>query len=68
MELCVKTFAQLTTDQLYDILQARVGVFVLEQTCPYQDLDGMDREATHVWLQDEAGLAAYLRIYALDRL
>ena len=66
MELCVKTFARLTTDQLYDILQARVGVFVLEQTCPYQDLDGMDREATHVWLQDEAGLAAYLRIFALD--
>jgi len=66
MELCVKTFEQLTKDELYDLLQARAAVFVVEQTCPYQDLDGMDREATHVFLRDEAGIAACLRFFSLD--
>ncbi len=36
-------FCQLTTEQLYDLLKLRVDVFVVEQTCPYPELDNKDR-------------------------
>ena len=65
MKLFVKTYRELTRDELYAILELRVSVFVVEQNCAYQDLDGCDPEALHVWLEDEEGIAAYLRI--LDR-
>jgi ElaA protein len=39
----VKKFAQLTTNELYDILKLRIDVFVVEQTCYYPDLDNKDR-------------------------
>ena len=66
MELCIKPYAVLTADEVYDILQARAQVFVLEQVCPYLDPDGTDRDAVHVMLRDESGLAAYLRVTRLD--
>ena len=40
-------FAELDVDQLYDLLQLRVDVFVVEQHCPYPELDGQDRQAVH---------------------
>jgi len=43
-----KTFQQLSTDELYAILQLRSEVFVLEQNCAYQDVDGKDQKALHV--------------------
>lgn len=65
MELFVKHFGELTADELYDILKLRVDVFVVEQKCPYPELDGRDREAYHVYFRDERGIAAYLRV--MDR-
>ena len=65
MQLQIKRFDELTADELYAILKLRVDVFVVEQQCPYPELDGCDREALHVCLADEQGIAAYLRI--LDR-
>ena len=65
MELCVKRFDQLTLDELYDIMELRVAVFVVEQTCPYPEIDGRDKGAYHVFLRDEGGIQAYLRV--LDR-
>ena len=65
MELRVKRFHELTTDELYRILKLRVSVFVVEQNCPYQELDDRDRDALHVWFEDQDGIQAYLRI--LDR-
>ena len=62
MQLYDKTFEELTGDELYTILKARAAVFVVEQSCAYQDLDGRDAEAHHLWLADGDGLAAYLRI------
>ena len=62
MELCVKTFDELSTRELYDILLLRVNVFVVEQRCPYPELDGLDRTALHVWLRDGDDIAAYLRV------
>lgn len=62
MKLVVKKFHELTADELYSILKLRVDVFVVEQNCPYPEIDGKDREAYHVWLEDEDGIAAYLRV------
>ena len=39
MELFVKRFDELTNDELYELLRLRVAVFVVEQNCPYMELD-----------------------------
>lgn len=62
---CLKHYSELTADELYDILHVRVLVFVVEQKCPYEEVDGRDRQAYHVFLRDETGIKAYLRV--LDR-
>lgn len=64
MELVVKRFEKLSNQELYDILRLRVNVFVVEQNCPYPELDGKDAAALHVFLRDEEGIAAYLRVLA----
>jgi len=61
----VMTFQQLTVQQLYDVLQLRVNVFVVEQQCAYRELDEYDRhpETRHVYGRNEGGqLIAYARI------
>lgn len=65
MELVIKHFSELTIDELYDIIQARTDTFVVEQNCPYRELDGKDKDAFHIFLRDEYGIVAYLR--TLDR-
>ncbi len=65
MTVHVKTYCELTKDELYGIMQLRIAVFVVEQKCPYMELDGRDRDAVHVWLEDGNGIAAYLRV--MDR-
>ena len=65
MQLYRKRFQELTTEELYGILKLRVDVFVVEQNCPYRELDDRDQNAVHVWLQDEDGILAYLRV--MDR-
>ena len=62
MHFVSKCFADLTTRELYEILKARSAVFVVEQSCVYQDADGLDPTAYHLWLSDEDGIAAYLRL------
>ncbi len=62
MKLTVKRFKELTLAELYEILRLRSAVFVVEQTCPYQDIDNRDQAALHLWLSDEDGIAAYLRV------
>ena len=58
-----RTFAELSTHELYAIIALRERVFVVEQNCPYQDADGYDQKARHLWATDEAGtIHAYLRI------
>ena len=63
MEICVKKFDELTTDELYEILKARVDVFVVEQNCPYREVDDVDKSAYHIYAKDEEALVAYLRVY-----
>lgn len=62
MELVIKHFTELSVDELYEILKARVDVFVVEQNCPYPEIDGKDKDAYHIFLRDENGIAAYLRV------
>lgn len=62
MELYLKHFSELDAGQLYAILAARSAVFVVEQNCAYQDIDGLDQGAYHMWYEDENGIAAYVRI------
>ena len=62
MKLSIKKFEELTPGELYDIIKLRNAVFVVEQNCVYQDLDGKDVNAYHVTLSDEEGIQAYLRV------
>ncbi|MFD0931843.1 GNAT family N-acetyltransferase [Psychroflexus salinarum] len=55
-------FSELSTQQMYDILQLRSEVFVVEQDCVYQDIDGHDDKAFHVLFYDKDILVAYSRI------
>lgn len=61
MELVVKHFHELTLEELVDIYKLRISVFVVEQQCPYQEIDDADKVAYHIWLQDENGIQAYAR-------
>lgn len=62
-QLVIKAFAQLTTLELYHILQARQDIFILEQTCIYRDIDEQDLTATHVFYKDGEEICAYARVY-----
>lgn len=62
MDLVVKRFGELSLDELYEILQVRVAVFVVEQNCAYQEIDDKDLYSYHVFLKDDTGIKAYLRV------
>ena len=58
-----KSFSELTTDELYEIMALRQEVFVVEQNCPYLDADGKDQLSWHLLGFDKAEkLIAYARI------
>ncbi len=57
-----KSFHQLTTDELYELLRVRNEVFVVEQNCVYQDLDGDDQKAIHLWLTQAGKTVALARV------
>jgi ElaA protein len=60
--LHIKTFQELTVDELYELLRVRTEVFVVEQDCVYQDMDGDDKEAIHVWLTEGDKVVALARV------
>lgn len=62
MELIVKHFSELSAEELFEIYKLRVSVFIVEQSCPYQDIDDADKSAYHVWLRDVDGIEAYARV------
>ena len=66
MNWSMKSWSELTTDELYELLALRAEVFVVEQTCPFQDLDGLDRRdgVLHLLGREGDHLAAYARIMA----
>ncbi|HEM5146149.1 TPA: GNAT family N-acetyltransferase [Streptococcus suis] len=62
MQWEIKAFDQLSLQELYGILTLRVDVFVVEQACPYPEVDGKDPNCLHLFGTDEGELVAYLRI------
>lgn len=66
MDCFFKKFNELSPDELYGILQLRAEVFVVEQNCVYNDLDGRDRMAYHLFLKNDDEMVAALRILPED--
>lgn len=58
------SFAELTAGELYALLALREAVFVVEQRCAYQELDGLDQDALHLVAWEGAQVAACLRLLA----
>ena len=63
MKIHIKKFQELTVDETYNILKLRSEVFVVEQNCVYQDLDGKDDRAIHLFYKEENEMIAYTRIF-----
>lgn len=63
MIFITKKFNELTTHELYDIIQLRSEVFVVEQDCVYQDLDDKDKLAYHILGTLNNQIIAYARIF-----
>ncbi len=63
MEFYVKKYHELNTTELYEILQIRTEIFVVEQDCVYQDLDGKDEKALHVFGVNNKKIVAYSRLF-----
>jgi ElaA protein len=59
--LC-KEFNDLSTEELYSILQLRTEIFVVEQNCVFQDMDGKDEDAYHLMCYEDDRLIAYTRL------
>lgn len=66
MNINIKHFNELTANELYEIYKVRTKVFVVEQNCPYQEVDDIDKESYHIWLCDEDGIKSYLRLFMAD--
>ncbi|RRS08157.1 GNAT family N-acetyltransferase [Pseudoalteromonas sp. J010] len=65
MDWRVESYNTLTKDELFEILKLRVDVFVVEQACPYPEIDDVDRapETQHLFLQRDTKILAYARCY-----
>lgn len=62
MNTIVKTFQELTLEELYEILKLRQDVFMIEQSCPEPDLDYVDQKSYHVFINEDNEIKAYLRV------
>ncbi|RYG74305.1 GNAT family N-acetyltransferase [Lentibacillus lipolyticus] len=58
----IKTFDELSNEELYAILKLRVDIFVVEQNCPYPELDDYDQTSIHYFLKDDHEIVANVRI------
>jgi len=63
MKIGIKKYEELTKEELYAILKLRVDVFVVEQNCPYPELDDKDQIAIHVLGMKGLQIAAYTRVF-----
>lgn len=61
-QLHKKAFQELTVDELYELLRVRSEVFIVEQNCVYQDMDGDDQLSIHLWLTVEDKVVALARV------
>ena len=62
MKITVKHYNQLSLNEFHDLIGLRMEVFVVEQDCPYQDLDGLDKDAYHLIIEENSEIIATSRI------
>lgn len=62
MKWMLKTYNELSKEELYSILKLRVDVFVVEQNCPYEEIDLKDQHCFHLFCVENDEIIAYLRI------
>ncbi|MFA9488716.1 MULTISPECIES: GNAT family N-acetyltransferase [unclassified Mannheimia] len=62
-----KAFEQLSTQELFEIYHARTAVFVVEQNCPYQEVDDKDLQAVHLFAKNTKNLTAYCRLIPSEK-
>ena len=66
MKVVCKHFKDLTNGELYEILRIRVNIFVVEQKCPYPEIDNKDQNSYHIYLENDGRMVAYSRIMPDD--
>jgi len=59
----IRRFEALSASELYQLLQLRSEVFIVEQNCVYQDIDGKDQKALHLIGEDDGKIVAYARLF-----
>jgi len=64
MEWFLKRFIDLTPHEIHEIFKLRVDIFVVEQICPYPEIDGKDFDAWHLFCIDDNSIVAYARLLA----
>lgn len=62
MESVIKAFDELSVYELYEILKFRVDVFIVEQNCPYHEIDDVDKQSLHIYFEESGKISAYLRV------
>jgi ElaA protein len=65
LEVHAAPFDDLNARSFHDIVRLRLDTFVVEQECPYRELDGRDILPTtqHIWIEEEGEVVSYLRLY-----
>ncbi|WP_196887106.1 GNAT family N-acetyltransferase [Aureivirga sp. CE67] len=65
MNWILKTFDELSKEELYQLLKLRSEVFIVEQNCPYQDIDDLDQKAHHLYIynKENTKIVAYSRLF-----
>lgn len=66
MRILIRNFDELSVYELQAIYKLRVSVFVVEQKCAYQEVDDLDKKATHIWIEDEGKILGYARVLPPD--
>ena len=61
-----KSWNEISAEELYQCMQLRSQVFVVEQSCSYLDLDGADKISQHIWAEEEGKVLSYLRVINLE--
>jgi ElaA protein len=62
MNISIKHYSELSKDEFHDLIALRIQVFVVEQDCPYQELDGLDKDAYHLIAIENNQIIGTLRI------
>ena len=63
MNFTIQHYNKISKSDLLDVLSLRIKVFVVEQNCPYQEIDDYDKNSYHVFCKNEGAIIAVLRIY-----